>query len=169
MIDPFIDFGREICGDLEAAEQREWLVTNGLVSYRCYHSLTRAGASAGAWRMDIQPVEHGLRVTALEGATPFYLLGATARVEPAEEWYLNFDLPAERFRGLDDHEDHLHAGTFTADLEPGHPLTIVLSTESGADSTHELQARCARETVLLDQWTHTSSRLPDGAPNQTPP
>ena len=201
MIDPFIDFGREICGNLEAAEQREWLVTNGLggfasgtiagsltrryhglliaalqpplgrtllvaklaetaeydaqsfplstdrwtdgtvaprgylnlerfrlegttpvwtfafadallekrvwmrhgsnttyvrydlvrssgalkltlralVNYRNYHSLTRAGAGAGAWRMDIQPVEHGLRVTALEGAAPFYLLGASAR------------------------------------------------------------------------------------------
>ena len=291
MLEPFIDFGREVCGDLEAAEQREWLVTNGLggfasgtvagsltrryhglliaalqpplgrmllvskleetaeydaqsfplstnrwtggtviprgylnierfrlegttpvwtfafadallekrvwmrhgsnttyvrydlvrssgalkltlkalVNYRDYHSLTQSGAAAGAWRMDIQPVEHGLRVTALKDAAPFYLLGATAQVEPAEEWYLNFDLPAERFRGLDDREDHLHAGTFTADLESGNPLTIVLSTESGADSTHELQARWARETVLLDQWTHTISRLTDGAPDQTPP
>jgi predicted glycogen debranching enzyme len=28
-----IDFGREICGDLNVAEKREWLVTNGLGSY----------------------------------------------------------------------------------------------------------------------------------------
>ena len=44
-----ISFGREICGDLAAAEQREWLVTNGLGGYasgtvtglqtRCYHGL----------------------------------------------------------------------------------------------------------------------------------
>ena len=27
---PLISFGREICGDIEAAESREWLVTNGL-------------------------------------------------------------------------------------------------------------------------------------------
>src|SRR5574337_565859 len=27
---PCVGFGREICGDLPAAEQREWLVTNGL-------------------------------------------------------------------------------------------------------------------------------------------
>jgi predicted glycogen debranching enzyme len=53
--DPFpifhdvVDFGREICGDLHAAESREWLVTNGIGGYafgtiaghqtRCYHGL----------------------------------------------------------------------------------------------------------------------------------
>ncbi|HEY9876148.1 MAG TPA: amylo-alpha-1,6-glucosidase [Candidatus Obscuribacterales bacterium] len=44
-----IEFGREICGDLNVAETREWLVTNGIGSYasgtvgglltRCYHGL----------------------------------------------------------------------------------------------------------------------------------
>ena len=44
-----VDFGREICGDLPAAESREWLVTNGIGGYafgtvagldtRCYHGL----------------------------------------------------------------------------------------------------------------------------------
>jgi hypothetical protein len=28
-----VSFGREVCGDLAAAEQREWLVTNGLGGY----------------------------------------------------------------------------------------------------------------------------------------
>ncbi len=28
-----MDFGREICGYLPVAEQREWLVTNGLGGY----------------------------------------------------------------------------------------------------------------------------------------
>ena len=28
-----IEFGREICGSLEIAEQREWLVTNGVGGY----------------------------------------------------------------------------------------------------------------------------------------
>src|SRR5579864_8752524 len=44
-----VDFGREICCDLAAAESREWLVTNGIGGYafgtvcghqtRCYHGL----------------------------------------------------------------------------------------------------------------------------------
>ncbi|MBV8372346.1 MAG: glycogen debranching enzyme N-terminal domain-containing protein, partial [Candidatus Eremiobacteraeota bacterium] len=28
-----IEFGRGVCGDLAAAERREWLVTNGLGSF----------------------------------------------------------------------------------------------------------------------------------------
>src|SRR5580704_6836390 len=44
-----VDFGRDICGDLRAAESREWVVTNGIGGYafgtiagvltRCYHGL----------------------------------------------------------------------------------------------------------------------------------
>jgi predicted glycogen debranching enzyme len=47
-----VRFGRETCGDLQAAERREWLVTNGLGGYACgtiagtltrrYHSLLMA-------------------------------------------------------------------------------------------------------------------------------
>jgi predicted glycogen debranching enzyme len=44
-----VQFGREVCGNLQAAESREWLVTNGIGGYasgtiatgmtRCYHGL----------------------------------------------------------------------------------------------------------------------------------
>jgi len=47
-------FGREICGDLVAAEQREWLVTNGLGGYA---SGTVAGLLTRRY--------HGLLVAAL--------------------------------------------------------------------------------------------------------
>ena len=30
LIEPCIDFGRDVCGDLSAAELREWIVTNGI-------------------------------------------------------------------------------------------------------------------------------------------
>jgi len=49
-----ISFGREICGDLAAAEQREWLVTNGLGGYA---SGTVAGLLTRRY--------HGLLVAAL--------------------------------------------------------------------------------------------------------
>jgi len=32
---PVIAFGRDICGDLAAAEAREWLVTNGIGGFAC--------------------------------------------------------------------------------------------------------------------------------------
>jgi predicted glycogen debranching enzyme len=40
-----------------------------LVNYRDFHSLTHASG----WRMNVEPVEHGVRVLAFDGATPFYL------------------------------------------------------------------------------------------------
>jgi len=283
MLEPYIDFGREICGDLDAAEQREWLATNGLGGFasgtvagsltRRYHGLlvaalkpplgrtllvakleetaeydglafplytnrwsdgtidprgylhierfrlegtmpvwtfafsdallekrvwmrhgssttyvryqlarasrnlklgvkvlvnyrdAHARAQGDAPPMKVEPVEHGLRVIAFDGATPFYLLSASATAKPAHEWYRDFDLPVERSRGLDDRADYLHAGTFTTELSPQDPLTIVLSTEPDVDSTHELQAYEAREVVVLDQWAQAWPR----GPNQAPP
>jgi predicted glycogen debranching enzyme len=49
-----IDFGREICGDLAAAESREWLVTNGIGGFAC-------GTLAGT----LTRRYHGLLVAAL--------------------------------------------------------------------------------------------------------
>src|SRR5216110_1140632 len=51
----YIDFGREICGDLNVAEKREWLVTNGLGGYA---SGTVAGLLTRGY--------HGLLVAALK-------------------------------------------------------------------------------------------------------
>ncbi len=49
-----IEFGQEICGDLGAAERREWLVTNGLGGYA-------SGTVAGLMTRR----DHGLLVAAL--------------------------------------------------------------------------------------------------------
>ena len=35
MADVSLGWGREVCGNLEAAEQREWLVANGLGGFAC--------------------------------------------------------------------------------------------------------------------------------------
>ena len=50
-----VQFGREVCGNLEEAEKREWLVTNGLGGYA---SQTIAGTTTRRY--------HGLLVAALE-------------------------------------------------------------------------------------------------------
>src|SRR5437773_714451 len=51
---PLVHFGREICGDLDAALRREWLVTNGVGGYA---SGTVAGVNTRSY--------HGLLVAAL--------------------------------------------------------------------------------------------------------
>lgn len=128
-----------------------------LVNYRDYHSNTHAGD----WKMDIQPVEHGVRVSAFQGAVPFHLSSATATVEPCHEWYRNFDLAVERYRGLDDREDHLHAATFSCRLDSGQAVVIVVSTDPAADldgerareghATRERSVAAAAATVAIGE------------------
>jgi len=138
------------------------LTVKALVNYRDYHSSTHAGD----WRMNIEPVDHGVRVDAFQGATPFYVLSAEASAEAAHDWYRNFDLAVARYRGLDDHEDHLHAATFRVKLEPGDSATIVLSTEPapGLDGGKAWAARLGRERDLVDRWTKANLSASSRAP-----
>ncbi len=138
------------------------LVCKTLINYRDFHFNTHAGD----WRMSISPVEHGLRVAAFDGAVPFYLLSAPVAsgdvpvvVEAAHDWYRDYDLAVERYRGLDDREDLLHAATFRARLAPGESLTLAFSTEPSPnlDSRLAWAARHAHEQSLLDAAATPSS------------
>src|SRR5436189_257712 len=89
------------------------------------------------------------------GAGPLLLLARGAAAEPAHAWYRDFDLPRERERGLDHVDEHLHAATFRATLQPGAALTLVLSAEPAPDPDGETAwARRARhESDTLSRWT----------------
>ena len=139
------------------------LALKALVNYRDYHSSTHAGD----WWMNVEPVAHGLRVTAFDGATPFYLLSAGASAEYVHEWYRDFDLPAERERGLDDHEDHLHAGTFRATLAPGDSILIALSVRPDPElDPLRAAAEClTAQHDLLEQWSSADPGLSAEAPD----
>jgi predicted glycogen debranching enzyme len=272
-----IDFGREICCDLPAAESREWLVTNGIGGYafgtiaghqtRCYHGLLVAAlqpplgrsllvakldetaryrsesfelftnrwadgtvapqgyrnierfhlegttpvwtfaladallekrifmqsgsnttyvlyrlvrasspvelsikvladygnehcVTVGKTRpMEVTPVERGLQVAAFDGATPFYVLSDSATASPANEWYRNFDLAAERSRGLPDRTDHFFAGEIRATIDPGGSLTIVASTAAAPSLNGEaaFAKRQSEEGALLDTFLAANS------------
>lgn len=121
-----------------------------LVNYRDFHAATRGGE----WRMTLDPITHGVMVTAFPAARPFYLFAKGADALPAHEWYFGFDLSVERERGLDHREDHLHAVTFRAVLEPGRSLTIVASTERNPtlDGKVALTARQQHEREAMKCW-----------------
>src|SRR5258708_17005549 len=61
------------------------LELKALVNYRDFHSLTHAGD----WRMKIDPTPNGVRVTAFDGAVPFYLLCPQAQSDPQPICYRN--------------------------------------------------------------------------------
>jgi predicted glycogen debranching enzyme len=104
--------------------------------------------------MEVTQVERGLQVVAFDGATPFYVLSDSATALPANEWYRNFDLAAERARGLPDRTDHFFAGEFRATIAPGGSLTIVASTAATPSLIGEAAfAKRQSETgALLDRF-----------------
>jgi predicted glycogen debranching enzyme len=127
--------------DLRRASAPLSLDIKAFVNYRDHHAST----FAGDWRMRVEPAEHGLRVTAFDRATPFYLLSDRAEATPEHEWYRDYFLSVEDYRGLDALDDNLYAGNFQATLHPGESLTLVTSTETspaldGASAYAERQA-----------------------------
>lgn len=133
-----------------SGSRRLRLAIKALVNYRDFHSNTHAGD----WRMRVENVERGLRITAFDGATPFYLLSADAKLEPRHEWYREFFLPAERERGLDDKEDHLFAGVGNVELAVGQKLSFVLTTNLHAnlDGERTFVEQIEHEQKLFSNW-----------------
>jgi predicted glycogen debranching enzyme len=144
---------------LERAEQPLTISLKAFANYRDYHSLTHGGD----WQMDVEPVSYGLRITAFEGAVPFYLLSDRAEVSAAHEWYSGFDLAIERYRGMEDSDDHLLVGVFQATLAPGQSLSLVASTESAAspDGQSALRRRQGYEQTLGEQAGLAEKTTPD--------
>jgi predicted glycogen debranching enzyme len=138
------------------------LSIKALVNY-CEEHFTTA---AGNFRMDVAPVERGLRVTAFEGAVPFYLLSASATARPVVEWYRDVDLATERARGLSDRTDLLFAGEFSAALAPGDSLTIVASTSPAPSLNGEaaLAARHREAHALLERFFAGNMGVAPAAP-----
>jgi predicted glycogen debranching enzyme len=133
-----------------------------LINYRDFHSNTHASD----WHMKIDAVKSGLQVTAFEGATPFYLLSADAKVEPRHEWVRDYFLPLEKYRGLDDREDNQLAAVFRATLQMNQSMSIVFSTDANAalDGNAARTENAKREVDLLAQWSSTEGPAATAAP-----
>jgi len=137
-----------------------------LVNYRDFHASTHAGD----WKMRIDAVEHGVRVVAFDGATPFYLQSAQATCEARHEWYRDCFLALERERGLDDREDHLFAALFRAKVRAGESVTIVLTTEEKAALDGEIAhvQRATHEAEIAAAWSTQSKVISAGSPDWLP-
>lgn len=139
------------------------LTLKALVNYRDYHSDTQVSD----WRMTIEPIGQGVSISAFPEAVPFFLLCRGAKVTPMHDWYYGFDLAIERYRGLSDHEDHLHAATFQATLNPGETLTFIVSTDAtpNLDGESALRLQHTHEQRLLDRWKIDREKQVESTPN----
>jgi predicted glycogen debranching enzyme len=130
------------------------------VNYRDYHQTT----IENDWDPDISPVENGLRLQIFDGAVPFYLLSDKAVFHPQFDWYEDFFLSVEEYRGQNDvEEDHIYAAQIRYTLQPGESLTLVASTEANPnlDGTTAYAVRRAYEQSLLDQAGEFAASAPD--------
>jgi predicted glycogen debranching enzyme len=114
---------------------------------------------ASGWLPDLRA--SGDTLTAVYGDVAIHaaLRGGTATT--SGEWWRNFDLAAERRRGLTDHEDHVHAGRLELRLQVGEEAQLVLSTgqaNASINETTELAERARQAALLKDAQV-------DGAPH----
>jgi len=133
------------------------------VNYRDFHSLTHAGG----WRMNIEPLEHGIKVQAFDGAAPFYLKSSSVACEPRHEWYLGCYFGEETARGLEDREDRLFAALFRAKLQVGASVTLVATTEANTllDGVTAAAEHANREMNLFASWQEKRESLAAEAPS----
>ena len=119
------------------------------VNYRDYHATTLMED----WYPDIQTIDNGLSLKIYDEAQPFYLLSDKAEFHPQFDWYEEFFLAVEDYRGQNDvEEDHIYAAHMRITLRPGESVTIVASTEQDAslDGDAAYTERRDYEANLLD-------------------
>ena len=125
-----------------------------LCTYRDYHAQARGGH-----RPAIETTGQGCIVTWFEGARAYSLTSDRGRFRADQDWHWNFRHRLESERGLDCDEDLLRPGVFSAELQPGEALTLVLTAEQDRP---ELAAR-----ALLREHKRQSELLA-AVPAETP-
>ena len=129
------------------------LSIKALVNYRDHHSHTQGKD----WQMLITPQKRGVCVTAFPDAIPFFLWTDQGTATPQHDWYTEFDLSTERFRGLEERDDHLHAATFEVELQPGATYTLVATTATAPHlfGDKAFLERRTYEDNLMERWTQS--------------
>jgi 4-alpha-glucanotransferase len=131
-----------------------------LVNARDHHG------STNAWSLNPNIAGDGARLQVEHpGWFTLHLAAQGGTIAPRRDWYENFDLAAERERGLGDRDNHLCVGEATLRLAEGEWVGIVASVGTPADMDLEaaLGRALARDAQLL---AHARQSVPQlaGAP-----
>ncbi len=152
--------------ELVRASSRATLEIKAIVDYRDFHGNTHASDNGPLFHID--DVDGAVRVRPpFDAPAELWLRAERGERRLANVWYRGYDLPAERERGLDDREDHVHAATFTVDLEPGETVVLRAATESEppwAAPGGAFSRRDARDAALLGAWRAAYPALASRAP-----
>lgn len=126
------------------------LEAKAFVDHRDYHNTTMMDDD---WELEVEPVDDGLRIQLFEDATPLYLRSDHAEMIPQMDWYEDFYLSVEEYRGQPDvQEDHVYAALIRMRLNVGDAVTLVASTQPDAslDGAAAYAAQQAQEQAVLE-------------------
>jgi predicted glycogen debranching enzyme len=137
---------------LKCASSPLALSIKALVNDRDHHGETQGQEK----QIQVTKIPQGVCVSSVAAATAFSLLSDRGEMMPEQIWYRGFDLAVERYRGLRDRDDNLHAATLDVTLMPGETLTVVASTENRPVGKAALLERRAHEQKLLENWQAVS-------------
>lgn len=140
-----------ICYAVHRGSAAVSLSLKAMVNYRDHHG----GYTDGEWQIESLP--QGIGIHATPDAVPFYLLSSKGTVTIQPEWFHDYALAVEQYRGTGDRDSHLHAATIDVTLNVGERLMLVASTHAdpGMDVDKALGDRRRYEEDVLDQWDRT--------------
>ena len=131
------------------------LSLKALVNYRDRHSTTQSENL----NYEIDNCQQGIKVKAFPDAAKLYLSGIKERNaiawEVNNEWYKDFALAVEKYRGLNSVEDHLCAGNCNISLNLGESVTIVAST-SEMKGLEDWRTKGLGNKSLIDRFYNKS-------------
>ena len=144
------------------AESAVTLTLRCFVNYRSFHANTHAGD----WHIAVDAVPGGARVTAFDGARPFWIVASCGTVAIENVWYRDYVLSQETARGLDDRDDNLSAAVFSVSLEPGDAVTLIAADHdpSGGFADDALARRADRDQRILGAWHDADPIAPARSP-----
>ncbi|HSH01387.1 MAG TPA: amylo-alpha-1,6-glucosidase [Anaerolineae bacterium] len=131
------------------------LQARALCNYRDYHKTT----ILNDWEPQHTPLPAGIRLQVDDDAPPLYLFAPNADIEPRQDWYEDFFLSIEDYRGQNDVvEDHIYLATIETTLQPGQSFTIIASTDPNPelDATTAYATRQTYEQNLITQANATT-------------
>jgi predicted glycogen debranching enzyme len=104
------------------------VAVKAIVDYRDFHGNTHARPGE---TFRVGDLDGPIRVRPpFEAPAELWLRADRGTRAIANEWYFGYELSAERERGLDDTEDHVHAATFAFELGAGESATLRAATDS---------------------------------------
>jgi len=117
--------------------------------------------------IDTELIDSGVKLEIPGASNPWYIFSSGGQFTLENTWIQGYDLPLERYRGDGDRDNHFHACTLSASLNPGESLTVVASTQNpvNLDGKEALQQQKHYEQHLLHRWQATPYLTTEKAPD----